>query len=131
LIKNLFIYKMNQRMYQQLIEILGNIKENNSIKVNKNEFHNLSNNNAEKIYSKYSLDELLEFIKKEFEKSNDENDKDKNIMINLIMPIFQRHNRYYTILQQLFITKSTIKEIETFQFSQKNLTKKKLKLKNV
>ena len=118
-------------MYQQLIEILGNIKENNSIKVNKNEFHKLSNNNAEKIYSKYSLDELLEFIKKEFEKSNDENDKDKNIMINLIMPIFQRHNRYYTILQQLFITKSTIKEIETFQFSQKNLTKKKLKLKNV
>lgn len=51
-------------MYQQLIEILGNIKENNAIKVNKNKFHNLSNNNAEKIYSNYSLDELLDFIKK-------------------------------------------------------------------
>ena len=44
------------------------------------------------------------------------------------MPIFQRHNRYYAILQQLFITKSTIKEIETFQFSQKKFNEEKIEI---
>ena len=102
--------------------------ESVSVKLNKNEFHDLPNNNEKQIYSNYSLDELHEFIKKKFEKSIDENDKDKNTIVKLIMPIFQRHNRYYGILRQLFISKSTIKEIENFHISQKKMFEEKIEI---
>ena len=96
--------------------------KNDSPKLIKTEFFDLSNNNTEEIDPNCSLDELLDFIKKKSEKfKEDENDKDKNTIINIVMPIFQRHNRYYSILQQLSISKSTIKEIENFQIAQKKI----------
>jgi uncharacterized protein YjaZ len=101
------------------------VNDTTDVKNSKNEFH-YSSNNAEQNYSNYSLDELLEFIKKKSEKSKDyENDKDKNAIFNIIMPIFQRHNRYYSILHQLSISKIAIKEIETFQLSQIKITEEK------
>ena len=103
--------------------------KNDSPKLIKTEFFDLSNNNTEEIDPNCSLDELLDFIKKKSEKfKEDENDKDKNTVINIVMPIFQRHNRYYSILQQLSISKRTIKEIENFQIVQKKIDQDKIEI---
>ena len=74
-----------------------------------------NNKNVERMYSDCSLDELLQFIKEQLEQSKEyEQEKNKNFVLNLIMPIFQRHNRYNSILIQLSIIKITSKKLKHF-----------------
>ena len=88
-----------------------------------------NNKNVEQIYSDYSLDELLQFIKEQLEQSKEyEQEKNKNFVLNLIMPIFQRHNRYNSILIQLCIIKNNIKEIEAFHLSQRLIIEQKIEI---
>lgn len=88
-----------------------------------------NNKKVEQIYSDYSLDELLQFIKEQLEQSKEyEQEKNKNFVLNLIMPIFQRHNRYNSILIQLSIIKDNIKEIEAFYLSQRLIIEQKIEI---
>ena len=83
-----------------------------------------NNKNVEQIYSDYSLDELLQFIKEQLEQSKEyEQEKNKNFVLNLIMPIFQRHNRYNST-----IIKNNIKEIEAFYLSQRLIIEQKIEI---
>ena len=91
-----------------------------------------NNKNVEQIYSDYSLDELLQFIKEQLKQSKEyEQDKNKNFVLNLIMPIFQRHNRYNSILIQLSIIKNNIKEIEAFYLSQRLIIEQKIEIEKL
>lgn len=108
---------------------IKNVNETISMKPIKKEFHDISLNNKEKIDVNDSLENIFEFIKKKLENSNDdERGKENNVIVNLIMPIFQRHNRYNNIIQQLSITKNTIKEIESFQLVQKQINGDKIEI---
>jgi len=85
------------------------------------------------------LEKLLNFIKKkseEFKKDEKEIkldqdkiiEKDENKILNLVLPIFQIYNRFNLIIQQLVISKNTIKEIEAFQLSQKVISENKIEI---
>ena len=99
----------------------------------------IKNNNIKQIFSDYSLEKLLNFIKKkseEFKKDEKEIkldqdkiiEKDENKILNLVLPIFQIYNRFNLIVQQLVISKNTIKEIEAFQLSQKVISENKIEI---
>ena len=85
------------------------------------------------------MEKLLNFIKKkseEFKKDEKEIkldqdkiiEKEKNKILNLVLPIFQIYNRFNLIIQQLVISKNTIKEIEAFQLSQKVIPENKIEI---
>ena len=89
-----------------------------------------SNNNKNLIYSDYSLEELLNFIKKKSEELKKEEkeikteqesfiEKYKNKIMNLVYTIFKIQNRFNLIVQQLAKCKKTIKEIALSELSKK------------
>ena len=100
---------------------------------------NIQNNNIKQIYSDFSLEELLNFIKNKSEELKKEEkeikiDKDNTFeqyekkILNLVSANFQIQNRFYLIVQQLEISKNTIKEIEVSQLSQKIIAENKIEI---
>ena len=80
------------------------------------------------------MEELLNFIKKKselFKEDEKDKDKEKNIILNLVLPIFQMHNRFNLIAQQLSICKNTIKEIEASQLSQRIIAEHKIEIEKI
>lgn len=96
----------------------------------KNEILEISKYNKDKIETNNSLEDILEFIKKKLDSSkvDEKKEKEKDDIVNIIMPIFQRHNRYFRIINQLNISKSTIKEIESFQLIQRKINEDKFEI---
>ena len=100
---------------------------------------NIHNNDIKQIYSDFSLEELLNFIKNKSEELKKEEkeikiDKDNTFeqyekkILNLVSANFQIQNRFYLIVQQLEISKNTIKEIEVSQLSQKIIAENKIEI---
>ena len=98
-----------------------------------------SNNNKNQIYSDYSLEELLNFIKKKSEKLKKEEkeikteqesfiEKYKNKIMNLVYTIFKIQNRFNLIVQQLAKCKKTIKEIALSELSKKIFYENKIEI---
>ena len=119
------------------LESTKSLDNNNNIIQEKedeiNDIH-IQNNNIKQTYSDYSLEELLNFIKKKselFKEDEKDKDKEKNIILNLVLPIFQMHNRFNLIAQQLSICKNTIKEIEASQLSQRIIAEHKIEIEKI
>ena len=85
------------------------------------------------------MEELLNFIKNKSEELKKEEkeikiDKDNTFeqyekkILNLVSANFQIQNRFYLIVQQLEISKNTIKEIEVSQLSQKIIAENKIEI---
>lgn len=118
--------------------------ENEKGKIQENEIKisgaYIQNDNIEKSISDYSLDDLLNYIKVKSEEFKDEpkiQDKDKDIeknnymTLNSTLTMFQMHNRFFLILQQLDKYKDTIKEIKSSQSSQKIITEHKIEIEKI
>ena len=101
--------------------------------------NDIQNNGIKQIYSNYSLEELLNYIKNKSEelkkeekeiKTDSDNiiEKCEKKILNLVTTYFQIQNRFYLIVQQLEISKNTIKEIEVSQFSQKIIAENKIEI---
>ena len=98
-----------------------------------------SNNNKNLIYSDYSLEELLNFIKIKSEELKKEEkeikteqesfiEKYKNKIMNLVYTIFKIQNRFNLIVQQLAKCKKTIKEIALSELSKKIFYENKIEI---
>ena len=114
------------------IESAKSLENNNNNIIQEKKDIDIQNNNTKKTYSDYSLEELLNFIKKKPELfKGDEKNKNKNIILNLVFPIFQMHNRFNLIVQQLSISKNTIKEIEVSQLSKRIIAEHKIEIEKI
>ena len=118
-------------------------EDNKDNKYNKKEVNIIesskSNNNKNQIYSDYSLEELLNFIKKKSEELEKEEkeiktdqgsfiEKYKNKIMNLVYTIFKIQNRFNLIVQQLAKCKKTIKEIALSELSKKIFYENKIEI---
>ena len=118
-------------------------EDNKDNKYNKKEVNIIesskSNNNKNLIYSDYSLEELLNFIKKKSEELKKEEkeikteqesfiEKYKNKIMNLVYTIFKIQNRFNLIVQQLAKCKKTIKEIALSELSKKIFYENKIEI---
>ena len=111
--------------------------ENSPNKLQKGEICETSRINKENIDNYDSLDAILEVIKGKLDKfkkeekvknKSDEEGEGSNVLKDLILPIFQRQNRYNSILKQISILKNTIKEIEAFQLSKRNINDDRIEI---
>lgn len=96
----------------------------------------IKNNNIKENFSDYSLEQLLNSVKKQSEDESTKDkdngqDQNKNMILNVVLPIFQMNNRFYLIVQQLAICKNTIKEIEASQLSQRKIIEHKIEMEKL